>query len=64
VSERIVATYEVPGPAEAAAQTARAIAFEETVEVPFDFPLQPAIRDGIVGRPGAPEDLGGASASP
>lgn len=59
MSERIVATYELPGPADAAAAAARAIAFEETVEVPFDFPLPPAIRDGIVGRPGAPEDLGG-----
>lgn len=59
MSERIVATYELPGPAAEAEKAARAIAFEETVEVPLDFPLPPAIRDGIVGRPGAPEDLGG-----
>src|SRR5580700_38854 len=31
---------------------ARAIAFEETVEVPLDFPLSEAIRDGVVGRVG------------
>ena len=53
MSERLIAVYEVPGPAAEAEKTARAIAYEETVEVPFDFPLQPRIREEIVGRPGA-----------
>jgi ribulose-bisphosphate carboxylase large chain len=53
VNERLTALYEVPGPEAAAAELARAIAFEETVEVPFDFPLPPGIRDGVVGRVGA-----------
>jgi ribulose-bisphosphate carboxylase large chain len=53
MSERLVATYELPGPAAEAERAARLIAFEETVEVPLDFPLPPAIRDGIVGRVGA-----------
>lgn len=51
-SERIIAVYEVPGPAAEAEKLALAIAYEETVEVPLDFPLPQAIRDGIVGRPG------------
>lgn len=53
MSERLVAIYEVPGPAAEAEKAAKAIAFEETVEVPFDFPLKPAVRDGIVGKAGA-----------
>jgi len=53
VSERLIAVYEVPGPASDAEKTARAIAFEETVEVPFDFPLPSRIREEIVGRVGA-----------
>ena len=53
MSDRVVAVYEVPGPAEEAQRLARAIAFEETVEVPLDFPLPNSIRDGIVGRIGA-----------
>jgi ribulose-bisphosphate carboxylase large chain len=53
VNERLVAVYELPGPAAEAEKAARLIAFEETVEVPLDFPLPPAIRDGIVGRAGA-----------
>ncbi len=52
MSERLVAVYEVPGPAAEAEKTARAIAYEETVEVPFDFPLPPRIREEIVGRVG------------
>jgi len=52
VNERLVAVYELPGPAAEAEKAARLIAFEETVEVPLDFPLPPAIRDGIVGRVG------------
>lgn len=52
MNDRIVAVYEVPGPAEEAERLARAIAFEETVEVPLDFPLPAAIRDGVVGRVG------------
>ena len=52
MNDRIVAAYEVPGPAEEAERLARAIAFEETVEVPLDFPLPAAIRDGVVGRVG------------
>lgn len=54
MSERLIAVYEVPGPAAEAEKTARAIAFEETVEVPFDFPLPSRIREGIVGLAGAP----------
>lgn len=53
MSERLIAVYEVPGPAAEAEKTARAIAFEETVEVPFDFPLPSRIREEIVGRVGA-----------
>jgi ribulose-bisphosphate carboxylase large chain len=52
VSDRLIAVYEVPGPAAEAEKTARAIAFEETVEVPFDFPLPSRIREEIVGRVG------------
>ncbi|MDE2512327.1 MAG: ribulose 1,5-bisphosphate carboxylase large subunit [Elusimicrobia bacterium] len=52
-NDRLVAVYEVPGPAAEAEKLALAIAFEETVEVPLDFPLPQAIRDGIVGRVGA-----------
>lgn len=52
MSERLIAVYEVPGPAAEAEAAARAIAFEETVEVPFDFPLPSRIREEIVGRPG------------
>ena len=52
MSERLTAVYEVNGPAADAEKTARAIAFEETVEVPFDFPLPPRIKEEIVGRPG------------
>ncbi len=48
----MVAVYEVPGPAAEARKTARAIAFEETVEVPFEFPLPARIREEILGRPG------------
>lgn len=59
MNERLVAVYEVPGPAAEAEKLALAIAFEETVEVPLDFPLPPAIRDGIVGRPGAVAPLPG-----
>ena len=51
-SERIVAIYEVPGPTAEADKIGRAIAFEETVEVPFDFPLKDSIRDGILGKVG------------
>ena len=50
MSERLTAVYELPGPASEAERAAALIAFEETVEVPLDFPLAPAIRDGIVGR--------------
>ena len=50
MSERLVAVYKVPGPAAEAEKTARAIAYEETVEVPLDFPLPPRIREEIVGR--------------
>lgn len=53
MSERLIAVYEVPGPAAEAEKTARAIAFEETVEVPFEFPLPSRIREEIVGRVGA-----------
>ena len=52
MSDRLTAVYEVPGPAAEAERLAKAIAFEETVEVPLDFPLSPAVRDGIVGRTG------------
>ncbi|MDD5303563.1 MAG: RuBisCO large subunit C-terminal-like domain-containing protein [Elusimicrobia bacterium] len=53
MSERLIAVYEVPGPAAEAEKTGRAIALEETVEVPFEFPLPSGIREEIVGRPGA-----------
>lgn len=59
MSERLIAVYEVPGPAAEAEKTARAIAFEETVEVPFEFPLPSRIREEIVGRPGAVTAAGG-----
>jgi ribulose-bisphosphate carboxylase large chain len=59
VSDRLIAVYEVPGPAAEAEKTARAIAFEETVEVPFEFPLSSRIREEIVGRPGPVEPLPG-----
>lgn len=59
MSDRIVAVYEVPGPAARAAQLGGAIAFEETVEVPLDFPLTSDIRDGIVGRVGPVEPTSG-----
>ena len=52
MSERLIAVYEVPGPSAEAEKTARAIAFEETVEVPFEFPLSSRIREEIVGRVG------------
>ncbi|MDE2510473.1 MAG: ribulose 1,5-bisphosphate carboxylase large subunit, partial [Elusimicrobia bacterium] len=52
MNDRLVAVYEVPGPAAEAEKLALAIAFEETVEVPLDFPLPQAIREGIVGRVG------------
>ncbi len=54
MNERLTAVYEVPGPADEAARLARAIAFEETVEVPLDFPLKDEIRDQVVGRPAGP----------
>ncbi|HAZ07418.1 MAG TPA: ribulose 1,5-bisphosphate carboxylase large subunit [Elusimicrobia bacterium] len=59
MSCRVVAVYEVPGPAAEAERLGRAIAFEETVEVPLDFPLPAAIRDGIVGRVGPAEPASG-----
>jgi ribulose-bisphosphate carboxylase large chain len=52
MTDRLVAFYEVPGPAAEAERIAQAIAFEETVEVPLDFPLSPFIREHIVGKPG------------
>ncbi len=57
--DRLIAVYELPGPPEEAAKTARAIAFEETVEVPFDFPLPSRIREGVVGRCSEPVPAGG-----
>lgn len=60
MSERLIAVYEVPGPAAEAEKTARAIAFEETVEVPFEFPLPSRIREEIVGRPGAVTPVAGS----
>lgn len=59
MNDRIAAVYELPGPAEEAGRLARAIAFEETVEVPFDFPLTAAVRDGVVGRVGPVEPSAG-----
>ncbi len=59
MNDRLIAVYEVPGPAAEAEKIALAIAFEETVEVPLDFPLPPAIRDGIVGRAGPATPLDG-----
>ena len=52
VSDRLIAVYEVPGPAAEAEKLAAAISLEETVEVPADFPLPPFIREHIVGRAG------------
>jgi ribulose-bisphosphate carboxylase large chain len=59
MSERLIAVYEVPGPSAEAEKTARAIAFEETVEVPFEFPLPSRIREEIVGRVGALSSVDG-----
>ena len=59
MSERLIAVYEVPGPSAEAEKTARAIAFEETVEVPFEFPLPSRIREEIVGRVGALSPVAG-----
>lgn len=59
MSDRLIAVYEVPGPAADAEKTARAIAFEETVEVPFDFPLPSRIREEIVGQVGEPSPVEG-----
>ncbi|UPT73571.1 MAG: RuBisCO large subunit C-terminal-like domain-containing protein [Elusimicrobiota bacterium] len=53
MSDRLFAVYEVPGPAAEAEKTARAIAYEETVEVPLEFPLPARIREEVVGRVGA-----------
>ena len=53
MSDRLIAVYEVPGPSPEAEKTARAIAYEETVELPLDFPLAPRVREEIVGRVGA-----------
>jgi ribulose-bisphosphate carboxylase large chain len=58
MSDRLVAVYEVPGPAAEAKKLAQAIAFEETVEVPLDFPLPSFIREHVVGRPGSVEPAG------
>lgn len=56
----MIAVYELPGPAAEAEKAARAIALEETVEVPPDFPLPSRIREEIVGRvgPAIPADGG------
>ncbi len=58
VSDRLIAVYEVPGPANEAEKLATAIAFEETVEVPLDFPLPPFIREHVVGRTSLVEPAG------
>jgi len=59
VIDRVVAVYEVPGPAAEAERIAQAIAFEETVEVPLDFPLSTFIREHIVGKPRLVEEVAG-----
>lgn len=58
MTDRIVATYELPGPAAEAARAALSIAFEETVEVPFDFPLSRSIRSNVVGKTSRPVPIG------
>jgi ribulose-bisphosphate carboxylase large chain len=58
MSDRLIAVYEVPGPAAEAEKLATAIAFEETVEVPLDFPLPPFIREHIVGKTSLVEPVG------
>ncbi|MGH8274858.1 MAG: RuBisCO large subunit C-terminal-like domain-containing protein [Gammaproteobacteria bacterium] len=46
----IRATYRVPGAVRAGGRTARAIAFEQTVELPEALVTDPAIRERIVGE--------------
>jgi ribulose-bisphosphate carboxylase large chain len=58
VNDRLTAVYELPGPAAEAARLAKLIAFEETVEVPLDFPLSDAVRERVVGRPSEPVPCG------
>ena len=50
MTDRVIAVYELAGPAAEAEKAAAMIAFEETVEVPLDFPLAPHVRANIVGR--------------
>lgn len=59
VQERLVAVYELPGPEKEALRLAQAVAWEETVEVPEDFPLPPGVRDGVVGKVGPAEPIEG-----
>lgn len=59
MQERLVAVYEVPGPQTEALRLAKAVAWEETVEVPEDFPLPPSVRDGVVGKVGVCEPVAG-----
>ncbi len=57
MQERLVAVYELPGPEAEALRLAKAVAWEETVEVPEDFPLPPAVRDDVVGKVGKCEPV-------
>lgn len=52
MQERLVAVYELPGPEKEALRLAEAVAWEETVEVPLDYPLPPGVREGVVGKVG------------
>ncbi|MDX6771169.1 MAG: RuBisCO large subunit C-terminal-like domain-containing protein [Elusimicrobiota bacterium] len=58
MQEKLVAVYELPGPEAEALRLAKAVAWEETVEVPEDFPLPAGVRDGVVGKVGAATPAG------
>lgn len=58
MQERLIAVYELPGPEAEALRLAKAVAWEETVEVPEDFPLPPGVREHVLGRVGKAEPAG------
>jgi ribulose-bisphosphate carboxylase large chain len=58
MQERLIAVYELPGPEKEALRLAKAVAWEETVEVPEDFPLPPGVKDHVIGRVGEAKPAG------
>ncbi len=58
MQDKLIAVYELPGPEAEALRLAKAVAWEETVEVPEDFPLPAGVRDGVVGKAGAATPVG------